>query len=62
MEFNIQSMSCGGCVNGVTRTVKQLDPQAEVQVDLASKKVTVQTTQDRQTLAAALTEAGYPTD
>lgn len=61
MEFDIQSMSCGHCASVITQTVKLVDPDAKVSVDLASKKVTVQTSEDRQTVAAALTEAGYPT-
>lgn len=61
MEFDIPAMSCGHCASVITQTVKQVDPGAEVSVDLASKKVTVQTSEDRQTVAAALTEAGYPT-
>lgn len=59
-EFNVEGMSCGHCVGMVTKTVQALDPQAKVEVDLAGKKVKVESTQDRATLAAALTEAGYP--
>lgn len=61
MEFDVPAISCGHCVKAVTETVKSLDPGAQVSVDLATKKVTLQTTQDRQTVASALTEAGYPT-
>jgi copper chaperone len=60
MEFNIPAMSCGHCVGAVTQAVKSVDPTAQVNVDLASKKVVVQSSQDRQALAAALAEAGYP--
>ena len=60
MEFNLPDMSCGHCAGVITRTVKQLDASATVHVDLPSKKVTVETTQDRQTVASALAEAGYP--
>jgi copper chaperone len=60
MEFNIPAISCGHCVKAVTEAVKQTDPDAQVSVDLESKKVTVQTTQERDTVAAALAEAGYP--
>jgi copper chaperone CopZ len=38
MEFNIPAMSCGHCVGVITQTVKALDPAAQVNVDLASKK------------------------
>jgi copper chaperone len=60
MEFNIPAMSCGHCVRAVTEAVKLADPDAQVSVDLESKKVTVQTTRERDTVAAALAEAGYP--
>lgn len=61
MEFDIPAMSCGHCVKAITETLTQLDTDAKISVDLPSKKVTVQTSKDRQTVAAALTEAGYPT-
>jgi len=60
MEFTIPAMSCGHCANAITQAVKALDPAAQVNVDLASKKVVVQTPQDRQAVAAALAQAGYP--
>ena len=59
IQFNIPQMSCGHCVKAVTEAVHQVDPQAKVDVDLASKKVDVQTHADRQKIVAALAEAGY---
>jgi len=61
MEFNIPAMSCGHCVSAVTQAVKALDPAAQINVDLASKKVVVETSQDRGAVLAALADAGYPT-
>ena len=61
MEFNVPNMSCGHCVGVITKTLQQLDVDAKVSVDLPAKKVTVETAQDRQTVANALAEAGYPT-
>lgn len=61
MEFDIPDMSCGHCASSITKALKQLDANAGVSIDLPTKKVTVQTTEDRQTVADALTEAGYPT-
>ena len=60
MEFNVPDMSCGHCAGVITKTVMALDASASVSIDLPAKKVTVQTTQDRATVAAALAEAGYP--
>lgn len=59
-EFKVEGMSCDHCVNAVTKAVKALDSAAKVEVDLASKKVTVESDRDRASVAAALTEAGYP--
>ena len=60
MEFNVPGMSCGHCVGVITKTLTALDASATVSVDLPTRKITVQTTQDRATVAAALADAGYP--
>ena len=59
-EFNIQSISCGHCVRAVTDAVRSVDPQAQVDVDLASKNVCIETTAGRDAVAGVLTQAGYP--
>ena len=61
MEFNVPDMSCGHCAGVITKAVQQLDADAMISIDLPAKKITVETVHDRQTVAAALTEAGYPT-
>ena len=61
MEFDIPDMSCGHCANAITQALKQLDASASISIDLPAKKITVQTTEDRQAVADVLTEAGYPT-
>jgi copper chaperone len=60
LEFDIRSMSCGHCVGAVTQAVREIDPNARVDVDLPTHKVRVQSDQPRDKLVAALTEAGYP--
>jgi len=52
-------MSCNHCAKAVTKAVQQIDPQALVQVDLASKKVEVESTQTRQAIAQAIADEGY---
>ena len=59
-EFHIEAMSCGHCASTITKTVKLLDPQAKVEVDLGHRLVKVESREDRATLVSALTEAGYP--
>lgn len=58
-SFQVQGMSCGHCAAAVTQAVKTLDPAAEVQVDLASGKVDVQSRQDHAAIARAIEEEGY---
>ncbi|MCC2676363.1 MAG: copper chaperone [Ramlibacter sp.] len=58
-SFDVQGMSCGHCVKAVTEAVQSLDPQAEVQVDLAKGKVQVMSQQDHAAIARAIEEEGY---
>lgn len=60
IEFNVEGMSCGHCVNAVTKAVQSVDPNARVDVDLARHKVRIETAEPREAVAAALDEAGYP--
>ncbi len=60
LEFTLPDMSCGHCASTVTKTCTLVDPAAKVNVDLATKKVTVESSQDRRAFAQALAEAGYP--
>jgi len=59
IQFSIPQMSCSHCVRAVTEAVKEVDPQATVDVDLASKKVNVESQAERDRLIESLTAAGY---
>lgn len=59
-EFQLPDMTCGHCAGMVSQTLQMTDPKCKIQVDMPKRTVTVQSTEDRQTLAEALTEAGYP--
>ncbi|WP_447774987.1 heavy-metal-associated domain-containing protein [Variovorax boronicumulans] len=58
--FEIQSMTCGSCAGRITRAIKDLDPLARLEVDVKQRTVRIDTTEDRPSLVAVLTEAGYP--
>ncbi|ABE45405.1 Heavy metal transport/detoxification protein [Polaromonas sp. JS666] len=62
MEFDLQSMTCSHCVNAAAKAVKSAAPDAKVEVDLPNHKVSVETQVDRETVVAALSEAGYRPD
>ncbi len=59
LEFTLPTMTCGHCVGVVTQAIKQVDPQASVEIDLASHRVRVESAKDRGTIASAISEAGY---
>ncbi len=61
IEFKVEDMSCGHCASMITKTVKELDAKATIEVDLAGKTVRIESSEDRAVLAQALDEAGYPT-
>lgn len=57
--FNVQGMTCGHCVKAVTQAVQALDAKAKVDVDLAGKIVSVQSTLTAEQVLAAIREEGY---
>jgi len=59
-ELTVEGMSCGHCVGRVTKTVQGLDENAKVDIDLASKKVRIDSKAELERIAAAIDEAGYP--
>jgi copper chaperone len=59
IEFKLPDMSCGHCAATVKRTVQALDAGAEVEVDLGTRTVRIDTQVDEPKLRAALTEEGY---
>jgi copper chaperone len=58
-EFKVDAMSCGHCVRAVTEAIRNADPEAQVDVDLAQKTVRIESSRPRADLAHALAEAGY---
>ena len=59
LQWTLPTLTCGHCVKAVTAAVQAVDPQAQVQCDLAAHTVSVQSTADEATLRVALVEAGY---
>jgi len=60
MQLYIENMACNGCVRSITATVKELDSNAMLDIDLPQKMVVIQSTQPVDTITLALEEAGFP--
>ena len=59
IDFKVQGMTCGGCARGVTSALQRVDADAVVNVDLASKTVSVSSTADAEQLKQAIEKAGF---
>jgi copper chaperone len=57
--IKIRGMTCDGCVSAVERIIKKSDPNALMQIDLASGQVHLTTQAPFPVLAQALATAGY---
>lgn len=59
VELHVEGMTCNHCVNAVTRSVKAVDANAQVNVDLASGRVRVESAALPHDISAAIEDAGY---
>jgi copper chaperone len=58
--FEVNDMTCGHCASTITQAVKALDAAAEVQVDLTTHRVRIESAgADAAVLADAIAQAGY---
>ena len=62
MKLLIKNMTCGGCARGVTATIQDVDPNAKVDIDLATKIVSVESTESIDKITNALAEDGFPAE
>jgi copper chaperone len=60
MQFRIDNMTCGGCAKSVTKAIHSVDRQAQVEIDLPQKRVSVLSTADEAAVTAVLEDVGYP--
>lgn len=59
IELTISDMTCGGCVASITRVVRGLDPDATVQADVETKRVSIGSPVDTDAVVAAIANAGF---
>lgn len=60
IELTVEKMKCGGCSANVERAVKAQDESAMVQINLALKLVSVESTLPVAILVQTISDAGYP--
>jgi copper chaperone len=60
IELTLPDMTCGHCVKTVTATVLTVDPAAQVQIDLPTHVLRIESVQPVLSFQQALAEEGYP--
>ena len=58
-EFQIEDMTCNHCASTITKAVQSLDHAARIEVDLAARRVRVESPIGPAKLAAAIRGAGF---
>jgi copper chaperone len=58
--FQVNDMTCGHCAGVITQAVRDTDPAARVEIDLAAHRVMIEPGQaEAAVLREAIEEAGY---
>ncbi len=58
-RFSIPDMSCGHCTAAIEKSIKAIDPNAEVRCDLGSRTAEIESALNDEALAVAIKGAGY---
>lgn len=59
IEYTIPTMTCAHCAKTVTETIHRIDAEARVEIDLATRRVRIDTVQLGSAFGQALTDEGY---
>jgi copper chaperone len=59
VEFDVQDMTCGHCAATITDAVKTVDPTGRCEIDLAARRVKVESAFSAERIAAAIAKAGF---
>lgn len=57
--FTVTGMTCGHCEKAVTRALKVVDSDAQVQIDRGKNEVRVESSRTGDLLRQAIQDAGY---
>ncbi|MBS8226040.1 heavy-metal-associated domain-containing protein [Vannielia litorea] len=59
MKFHVPNMSCGHCTAAISKSIKTTDPTAQVDTDLETRTVSVETTAQPHAILQSIKSAGY---
>ncbi|CAB3803523.1 hypothetical protein LMG28614_05840 [Paraburkholderia ultramafica] len=59
MELEVKDMTCGHCAGVITKAVKEVDTQATVDIDVATRTVRIESARGADIFLSAIQESGY---
>jgi copper chaperone len=59
LEFSVQDMTCGHCAASITEAVRAVDPAGRCEIDLAARRVKVESAFSAERIEAAIAKAGF---
>lgn len=59
LEFEVADMTCNHCIASITKAIQAIEPNAQVQANLETHRVTVQGNMAQDVIIAALDDAGF---
>lgn len=60
LELELKDMSCGHCAGVIRKTIMAVDDAAQIDIDVPSQKVRIESDEDAEAFISALRAAGYP--
>lgn len=58
--LHVSGMTCGGCINAITRAIQAQDASASVKADLTTQELQINSILSLEELTEIVTNAGFP--
>jgi copper chaperone len=62
LQLKVSSIACSGCVDTITKAVKEIDPAAIVNADTETKLVNIETSKPSEAIEQAIVAVGHQID
>jgi copper chaperone len=59
VQFTVSDMACSACVETITKAIQAIDPQAQINANLSTKALAIETQQPEALIKQTIVSAGY---
>lgn len=60
-QYNVPKMSCGSCLNNITKAIHKVDANAKVEADFPTRTLRVESELGENEVVKVIADAGYST-